>query len=173
MYIANLMIFFVLIFKLKKFFFFFFFLATWQVGSLVLQSGVGPVPCAMEAQSLNHWSARECPRINDIFKISLFIFDCTGSSLLHGLFSNCGDLGTTQVEGFPGSSDSKASACSVGDPGSILGLGRSPGEANGNPLQYSCLENPMDGGALQATVHGVAKSWARLSDFTLNLGCGT
>ena len=41
------------------------------------------------------------------------------------------------------------------------------GEGNGNPLQYSCLENPMDGGAWQATVHGVAKSWTRLSDFTL------
>ena len=46
--------------------------------------------------------------------------------------------------GFPGGSDAKASACNVGDPGSIPGLGRSPGEGNGNPLQYSCLENPMD-----------------------------
>ena len=51
------------------------------------------------------------------------------------------------------------SACNVGDPGSIPGLGRSPGEGNGNSLQYSCLENPMDGGAWQATVHGVTKSW--------------
>ena len=49
--------------------------------------------------------------------------------------------------GFPGGSDSKASACNAGDPGSIPGLGRSPGEGNGNPLQYSCLENSMDGGA--------------------------
>ena len=47
--------------------------------------------------------------------------------------------------GFPGGSDGKASAYSVGDPGSIPGSGRSPGEGNGNPLQYSCLENPMDG----------------------------
>ena len=45
--------------------------------------------------------------------------------------------------GFPGGSDGKASACSAGDPGSILGLGRCPGEGNGNPLQYLCLENPM------------------------------
>ena len=52
------------------------------------------------------------------------------------------------------------------DPSSIPGLGRSPGEGNGNPLQYSCLENPMDGGAWWATVHGVAKSRTRLSDFT-------
>ena len=48
--------------------------------------------------------------------------------------------------GFPGGSDGKESACSVGDPGSIPGSGRSPGEGNGNSLQYSCLENPMDGG---------------------------
>ena len=48
---------------------------------------------------------------------------------------------------FPGGSEVKAFACKVGDPGSIPGLGRSPGEGNGNPLQYSCLENPMDGGA--------------------------
>ena len=66
----------------------------------------------------------------------------------------------------PGGSDGKASACKVGDPGSIPGSGRSPGEGNGNPLQHSCLENPMDGGAWQATVHGAAKSWTRLSDFT-------
>ena len=49
--------------------------------------------------------------------------------------------------GFPGGSDGKASAWNAGDPGSIPGLGRSPGEGNGNPLQHSCLENPMDGGA--------------------------
>ena len=60
-------------------------------------------------------------------------------------------------KGFPGVSDSKEATCNVGDLGSISGLGRSPGEANGNPLQYSHLENPMDKGAQQATVHGVAK----------------
>ena len=68
--------------------------------------------------------------------------------------------------GFPGGSDGKASAYNAGDPGSIPGSGRSPGEGNGNPLQYSCLENPVDGGAWLATVHGVAKSRTRLSDFT-------
>ena len=61
--------------------------------------------------------------------------------------------------GFPGGSDGKESACNAGDPGSIPGSGRSPGEENGNPLQYSCLENPMDRGAWRATVHRVAKSW--------------
>ena len=59
----------------------------------------------------------------------------------------------------------KASVCNAGDPGSIPGLGRSPGEGNGSPLQYSCLENPMDCKAWKATVHGVAKSRIRLSDF--------
>ena len=59
-----------------------------------------------------------------------------------------------------------ANAGDVRAVGSILGLGRCPGEGNGNPLQYSCLENPMDGGAWWDTVHGVTESWTRLSDFT-------
>ena len=58
---------------------------------------------------------------------------------------------------FPSSSNGKASACKAGDAGSIPGLRRSPGEGNGNPLQHPCLENPMDRGALQATVHEVTK----------------
>ena len=64
---------------------------------------------------------------------------------------------------FPGCSEGKESACNVGDLGSIPGSGRSPGEGNGNPLQYLCLENPMDGGAWQATVHDVTKcqTWPR------------
>ena len=65
---------------------------------------------------------------------------------------------------FPGGSDGKGSACSAGDLGSILGLGRSPGGGNGNPLQYSCLGNPLDRGAWQATDNGVKKSWTQLSD---------
>ena len=69
-------------------------------------------------------------------------------------------------DSFPGGSEGKVSACSAEDLGSIPGSGRSPGEGNGNPLQYSCLENPMDGGVWQATVHGVIKSQTRLSDFT-------
>ena len=54
---------------------------------------------------------------------------------------------------FPGGSDGEESSCNAGDPGSIPESGRSPGECNGNPPQYSCLENPMDRGAWQATVH--------------------
>ena len=65
-------------------------------------------------------------------------------------------------EGFSG----KESACNAGDQGSVPGSGRSLGEGNGNPLQYSCLENSMDGGAWWATVHGAEKSQARLSNFT-------
>ena len=71
--------------------------------------------------------------------------------------------------GFPGGSEVKASACNSGDLGSIPGSGRSPGEGNGNPLQYSCLENPMDRGAWWATVHGAAKSQTLLSDFTFSV----
>ena len=61
------------------------------------------------------------------------------------------------LEGTSGGSDSKEPASNVGDPGSILGLRRSPGKGNGNPLQYSSLENPMDGGAWWAAVHGVVR----------------
>ena len=70
--------------------------------------------------------------------------------------------------GFRGGSDGKASARNEGDSGSIPGL-RSPGEGNGNPLQYPCLKNSMNRGAWWATIHGVAKSRTRLSDFTLFL----
>ena len=62
------------------------------------------------------------------------------------------------IMGFPGGLDGKESACNAGDLGSIPVSGRFPGEGNGNSLQYSCLENPMDRGAWRATVHGVAES---------------
>ena len=65
---------------------------------------------------------------------------------------------------FPGGSNGKESACNAGDPGSTPGSGRSPGEGNGNSLQYSCLENPMGRGAWWATVHGVVKNWTWLSN---------
>ena len=70
---------------------------------------------------------------------------------------------------FPGGSEVKAPASNVGDPGSIPGSGRSPGEGNGNPLWYSCLENPKDREAYQATVHRVTKSPTQLSDFTFTI----
>ena len=65
----------------------------------------------------------------------------------------------------PGGSDDKESAYNAEDPGSILESGRSPGEGNGYPFQYSCLENPMDRGPWQATVYGITKSQTQPSDF--------
>ena len=74
-------------------------------------------------------------------------------------------MGTTQLKKvFPSGSDGNESTCNAGDPCLIPGLGRSPGEGKGNPLQYSCLGNPMDRGAWWATVHGVVKSWTQLND---------
>ena len=70
---------------------------------------------------------------------------------------------------FPGSSDHRDSVCNAGDQGSILGSGRHPGVGHGNPLQYSCLGNPMDRGVPWATVHGVAKSQTQLSDLHFSL----
>ena len=68
--------------------------------------------------------------------------------------------------GFPGGSDGKKSAHNAGDLGSIHGSERSPREGNGCPLQYSCLENPIDRGIWKATVHGVAKNWTRLKQLS-------
>ena len=68
------------------------------------------------------------------------------------------------VEGFPGGSDGKEAACDIGDMGLIPGLGRSPGEESVYPLQYSCLENPMNRGPWWSTVPGVTKNRTRLSN---------
>ena len=73
-------------------------------------------------------------------------------------------------QAFPGGSDSKESACNVGDLGSILGLGRSPGVENGYPLQFSGLDSSMDRGTWQVTVLEVSKSWTQLSDFHFTMG---
>ena len=80
------------------------------------------------------------------------------------LWSECLLMLSLLARGFPGGSAGKESACNAGDLGSIPGLGRSPGEGNGHPLQYSGLKNSMDRGAWQATVHGVAKSRTQLND---------
>ena len=84
-------------------------------------------------------------------------------------FENWSDLAINQGMGFPGESDGKESACNAGDPGWILGSGRSPGEGNSNPLQHSCLGNPMDRGAWRATVHGVTKDSDMTEWLTLSL----
>ena len=113
-------------------------------------------------------------KLNIVLKYSVgfFFLYCP---LNHILFS-CGKICRTikfiilvffkYAMGFPGGSEVKASAYDARDLGSIPGSGRSPGEGNGNPLQYSCLKNPMDRGAWWTTVHGVAESQTRLSDFT-------
>ena len=67
--------------------------------------------------------------------------------------------GTSHNMGFPGGSDGKESTCNAGDTGLIPGSGRSPGEGNGNPFQYSCLDNCMDRGAWWATIHRVTNNW--------------
>ena len=73
--------------------------------------------------------------------MELLILNCLGACLIAQLVKN------PPMLGFPGGSDGKESACNAQDLGLIPGSGRAPGEGNGNPLQYSCLENPMDGGA--------------------------
>ena len=81
-----------------------------------------------------------------------------GSDRMWMLVARGGGKGSLSIwVGLPSSSVGKESVCSAGEPGSIPGLGRAPGEGNGNPLQYSCLENPMAGRAWQATVHGVSR----------------
>ena len=76
----------------------------------------------------------------------------------------CFPVGCVYIQGSPGGSEGEESACNVGHLGFIPGSGRSPGEGTGYPLQYSCLENPMDRGTGRATVYGVAESQTRLSD---------
>ena len=96
------------------------------------------------------------------------IFHLYGGKVSPGLHS-CFKTPNWEIldwQALPGGSEVKASAWKVEDLGSIPGSGRSPGEGNGNPLQYSCLENPMERGSLWATVHGVVKSWTRPTDFT-------
>ena len=90
------------------------------------------------------------------------------SSLCVHLYANGSLFGgmVLRPKDFPSGSDGKASTCNAGNPGSVPGLGRPPGEENGKPLEYSGLENPMDRGAWRATVHGIAKSGTRPSDFT-------
>ena len=110
---------------------------------------------SMESQRVGHQLANEQKQVLGISKkITLgprFLCQCYWRSLTTGV-------------GFRGGSDGNESACYAGDPGLIPGLGRLPGEGNGNALQYSCLENSMDRGAWWATVPGVIKSQTRLSN---------
>ena len=169
-----------LYFILDSWFFSFFGFAACRI--LVPWPGIEPLSPALEVQSLNHWTAREIPE-GIWYRVS---GRCWGESgrvlwylsqvmwvqclvrgqemlvivirgLLHSanifwrLIAILASLMAQQVKNLP---------ANAGDVGSIPGLGRSPGEGNGNPLQYSSLENSMDRGNWQATVPGVVKSWA-------------
>ena len=112
---------------------------------------------------LNQWILDYCRNIRKtIVEESSIKYDMWPSGLLNVWIIITANIFSAYYE--PGSPDDKESACNAGDLGSIPGLGRSPGGGNGNPLQYSCLENPMDRGAWQVTVHGVAKSRTWLSN---------
>ena len=88
----------------------------------------------------------------DLINVSILLFFKV--SKINTIF-----LGSTLFQRFPSGSEGKESACNVRDPGLILESGRSLEEGNGNPLQYSCLENPIDRGAWWAIVHSVTKRW--------------
>ena len=100
---------------------------------------------------------------NESFPNELYRVTATLRSVSHRHTHHTHKICSHLFPGFPFSSVGKGSACSAGDLGLIPGLGRAPGEGNGNPLQYPCLENLMDRGAWWAAVHGVSKSRTRLS----------
>ena len=101
----------------------------------------------------NSRAVTSLPKKQDVTTLTLpdgYWSDCKPNPSLHMRLGNTfifGRPSSESIRGFPGGSEVKASAWNAGDPGSIPGLGRSPGEGNGNPFQYSCLENPMEGGA--------------------------
>ena len=114
----------------------------WLTISWFCFHGIDPFSCSLKVVSSQ--GKQNCPS----FSIKSQIFKWLGSAQV--------------TRGFPGGSDGEESTCGAGDPGSISGLGRSPEEGNDYPFQYSCLENPMDRGAWQATVHGVANNQTQL-----------
>ena len=140
---------------------------------------VGPLSCPIKSAG-QPWSLlQRGPRAPGPVSCNAFLPSPSLPHCLHPAFCNhlssfinfywsivdlqcCISSTYTAKWGLPHSSVYKESACSTGDPGSIPGSGRSPGEKNGNPLQYPCLENPKDKGAWWAAVHGVAKSQAWL-----------
>ena len=111
---------------------------------------------------------RELPYIsacNFTHQVTLGLASVLNSHFYHDCCLLLKKLWLLYNRGFPGSSNRKESACNSGDIGSIPGWGRSPGGSNGNPLQYSCLGNPMDRRASLATIHGVARVQTQLSDY--------
>ena len=122
------------------------------------------------AQALGHTGFRSCARGLNSCGSRALIAPCVWNLPRPGIdpVSPALDAGSLPlappVMGFPGGSDGKESVCNAGDPRLIPGSGISPGEGNGNSLQYSCLDNPMDREAWQAPVHRVTKSWTQLSN---------
>ena len=114
-------------------------------------------PLSMEFSRPEHWSRLLCPPPGDIPNPGIEPMSLMSPALASGFFTTRATW-EAQIMSTYCSSVGKEPASSAGNPGSIPGLGRSPGEGNGNPLQYPCLENPTDRGAWRATVHGVAKS---------------
>ena len=128
----------------------------------------GPQQCLMGLERMKTWGSEEWVGSGNIGAVDcqspceLFRDPSSNPGPWEYIFKNL----HFSHEDFPGGSDGKASTYNAGDPGSIPGLGRSSGEGNGNPLQHSCLENPVDRGAWLAIVHGVANS-RTLSPMTL------
>ena len=133
------------------------FLATWLV-DLTFPTRDWTHDPALETRSLNRWTAREVHQGATSFIYTLHILESFQNKEKDECLSR--ELGKGYLTGFPGSSDSKESAYHARRPG----LGRSPGEGNDNPLQYSCLENATDRGTWRAIGQGVAKSWTQLSN---------
>ena len=132
-------------------------------------SSYGSLPSVYYCLQWDVWANKALPVYFDY--IDCFLIECWEFLI----YSECKTLiwhVICKYQVFPGGASGKESACQcnagdTGDTGSIPGLGRSSGVGNGNPFQYSCLENSMDRGASWATVHGVAKSWTWLSTHTL------
>ena len=104
-------------------------------------------------------------RTRKYFKSKFYRFYSATVQISHNyMYTSPPSMYPLLLQGFPGGSDGKKSACNAGDPGSVPGWGRSPGGGNGTPLQY-CLENPVDRGTWEATVPGVTKHRARLSNY--------
>ena len=119
-------------------------------------------PLSMKFSSQEYRSGLPFPPPGDL--LNLGIKPRSPSLEANSLLSEPPGLCQLMWLGFHGGSDGKKSACNTGNSGPITGSGRCPGGRNGNPLQYSCLENSMDRGVWWATVYGVAKSWTLLSN---------
>ena len=137
---------------------FFFWLCQIACGISVPGPGIELAPLALETWSPNHWTTREVAQDMNFCSISgwLSCLSCVQVTVSHGGVGSDPTPDVT-VYSFPGGAEGKESACNAGDPGSIPGLGRSPGEGNDNSLQYSCMENSMDKRACWATVQGSQK----------------